>query len=232
MLFKNRADAGQALAEKLAKLNSLFIDEAPLVLALPRGGVPVAFEVARELGAQLDVLIVRKIGAPGQSELALGAIASGGVTAWNNDIIQALGISQERIQRVVEHEQQELTRRERAYRGYRPQPRVQDRTVLLIDDGLATGASMLAAIRAVHAQHPKKLIVAVPVASNEACAAISQHVDEIVCLNKPSPFFGVGTWYDDFTQTTDQQVHDLLALAFDQTENSNQSPDQEIFPDY
>ncbi len=232
MLFKNRFTAGQRLAEKLAKYGSQFTNEDPLILALPRGGVPVAFEVARALGTQLDVLIVRKIGVPGQSELAMGAIASGQVTVWNDDIIDALGISQARIQKVVDHEEQELIRRERIYRGYRPQPRIEDRTVLLIDDGLATGASMLAAIRATQAQNPKELVVAVPVGSPEACAAISQHVDEMICLEKPSPFYGVGTWYDDFTQTTDQQVYDLLAQTFDQTQNSNQSPDQTIFPDY
>ncbi len=232
MLYKNRVHAGHILAEKLAKYGSEFTQEDPLVLALPRGGVPVAFEVARALGAQLDVLIVRKIGVPGQAELAMGAIASGGVTVWNHDIIQALGISQARIQNVVEHEEQELTRRERTYRGYRPHPRIQDRTVLLIDDGLATGATMLAAVRAVLAQQPKKLVVAVPVASSEACAAIGQHVDEIICLQKPLPFYGVGTWYDDFTQITDQQVHDLLAKTFDQTKNSNERQDLGIFPYY
>ncbi len=232
MLFKNRVDAGQLLAEKLSHYGSRFSSENPLILALPRGGVPVAFEVARALGAQLDVFIVRKLGAPGQPELALGAIASGGTIVWNQDIIRALSLSTASLQHIVERESAEVIRRERAYRGYRPQPRVSDRILILIDDGMATGATMLAAVQALRAKNPHKLIVAVPVAASEACNAIQQHVDEIICLEKPAPFFGVGTWYDDFTQTTDQEVSDLLARAYDRTERSEDVSNQEIFPDF
>lgn len=231
MLFKNRTEAGQKLAAALSQYGSQRSDEDPLVLALPRGGVPVAFQVARALGTQLDVFIVRKLGAPGQPELALGAIASGGTIVWNHDILRALGLPDARLQRVLEHENAELIRREREYRGHRPQPRLSDRTILLIDDGLATGATMRAAVQAIQAKKPKKLVAAVPVASREACNAIQPHVDHIICLQKPDPFYGVGAWYDDFSQTSDQEVHQLLAKAYDQTKNSHEKPDPDIFPD-
>jgi predicted phosphoribosyltransferase len=184
-----------------------------LVLALPRGGVPVAYEVALALSAPLDVFIVRKLGLPGREELAMGAVASGGVRVLNGDIVRMLSIPEEVINIVVKRELRELKRREELYRGNRPTPEVRERTILLIDDGLATGASMRAAIAGLRAQDPARIVVAVPAAAPEACEAFQAEVDEIVCAITPEPFYGVGRWYEDFSQVTDEEVRMLLEEA-------------------
>jgi putative phosphoribosyl transferase len=205
--FRDRREAGKKLAQEL-----LHYANRPdvIILALPRGGVPVAYEVALALNAPLDVFIVRKLGLPGQEELAIGAIASGGVRVLNEDIIDLLRIPEEIIERVARREQQELERRERLYRGDRPAPELRDLTVILIDDGLATGASMRAAVAGLRAQNPKRIVVAVPTAAPETCAAFEAEVDEIVCAITPEPFLGVGRWYEDFSQTTDEGVRLFL----------------------
>lgn len=208
--FKDRRDAGRKLAQKLAA----YTGKADLlVLALPRGGVPVAYEVALALNAPLDVFIVRKLGLPGREELAMGAVASGGVRVLNGDIVRMLSIPEEVINIVVKHELQELQRREELYRGNRPPPEVRERTILLIDDGLATGASMRAAIAGLRAQHPARIVVAVPTAAPQVCEAFRAEVDEIVCAMTPEPFYGVGRWYEDFSQVTDDEVRVLLEEA-------------------
>ena len=208
--FLDRRDAGKQLALKLQEYA-----ERPdvMVLALPRGGVPVAYEVARALHVPLDVLIVRKLGLPGQEELAIGAIASGGVRILNEDIIDALGINQTVIDHVAERELLELQRREQQYRGDRPSPETRDKIVILIDDGLATGASMLAAVRAVRVRQPYRIVVAIPTASTQAIWILRGEVDEIVYVMSPEPFDGVGKWYENFSQTTDQEVELLLEEA-------------------
>ena len=209
-LFKDRRDAGKQLAQEL----SAYAGRSDvIVLALPRGGVPVAYEVARALNTPLDIFIVRKLGLPGHEELAIGAIASGGIRVLNHDIVQALKIPQTMIDTVTRQELQELERRERAYRGDHPPPEVRGRTVILIDDGLATGASMRAAVAALRAQNPARIVVAVPTAAPETCAAFESEVDEIVCAMTPEPFYGVGRWYEDFSQTTDEEVRALLEEA-------------------
>jgi len=209
-LFKDRRDAGRKLAQEL----SAYAGRSDVnVLALPRGGVPVAYEVALALGAPLDIFIVRKLGLPGHEELAIGAIASGGVRVLNNDIVQALNIPQRVIDAIAQGELKELERRERAYRGDRPAPEVRGRTVILIDDGLATGASMRAAVAGMRAQNPARIVVAVPTAAPETCEKIQPQVDEIVCVMTPQPFYGVGRWYEDFSQTTDEEVGMLLEEA-------------------
>ncbi len=208
MRFRNRTDAGRQLAERLAA----YINRPDvLVLALPRGGVPVAFEVARSLGAPLDVFLVRKLGVPGHEELAMGAVATGGVRVLNNEIVHGLGIQESEIEAVVARELQELARRERLYRGGRPAPEVEGNTVILVDDGLATGATMRAAVRALKQQHPECIVVAVPTASSDTGEALKAEADEVFCVITPEPFFAVGCWYDDFAQTTDAEVRDLLA---------------------
>jgi putative phosphoribosyl transferase len=184
-----------------------------MVLALPRGGVPVGFEVASALQAPLDVFIVRKLGVPGQEELAFGAIASGGVRVLNDDIVRQLRLSQTVIEHVSRREEAELERRERAYREGRRRPRIQGYSVILADDGLATGATMLAGARALRQADPAEVIVAVPVAPPHTCEQFRAEVDDIVCGATPDPFYGVGAWYDDFTQTTDEEVRHLLAIA-------------------
>jgi len=184
-----------------------------IVLALPRGGVPVAFEVASALGAPLDVFLVRKLGVPGYEELAMGAVATGGVRVLNDEIVRGLGIPDYVIDAVAAWEQQELTRRERVYRDDRPQPNVQGRTVILVDDGLATGATMLAAIKALRQQQPARIVVAVPTASPQACEEMRTEADDVVCAITPEPFYSVGLWYDDFSQTTDEEVRELLARS-------------------
>jgi putative phosphoribosyl transferase len=205
MVFQNRKAAGQFLAKQLVGY--------VLVLALPRGGVPVAFEVAKALNAPLDVFVVRKLGVPEQQELAMGAIASGGVRVLNEDIVRSLGVSEAAINQVAAKEQQELERRERLYRGNRPVLKLHGRTVILVDDGLATGATMRAAVVASQQQKPAKIIVAVPVSASETCQEFQSKVDEVVCAATPSPFYSVGLWYEEFPQTTDEEVRVLLELA-------------------
>jgi len=184
-----------------------------VVFALPRGGVPVAFEVAEILNAPLDVFTVRKLGVPGQRELAMGAIASGGVRVLNEDLIAELGITREQVDRVAAAEEQELHRRERAYRDHRPPEPIAGRSVIIVDDGLATGATMKAAIAALKQGNPAELIVAVPVAPADTCDEIAETVDYIVCLANPEPFYGVGMWYRDFSPTEDDEVRRLLGEA-------------------
>jgi putative phosphoribosyl transferase len=207
MSFKNRNVAGQVLAGKLAAYaNSVDV----VVLALPRGGVPVAFEIAKALNVPLDVFLVRKLGVPDQRELAMGAIASGGVRVLNHEIVQALGLSDATIDTVATKEQQELERRESLYRGNRPFPVVRDRVVILVDDGIATGATMRAAAKALRQQQPAQIVVAVPIAAPESCRELAAEVDEIISVETPQPFYSVGCWYEDFPQTTDEEVRDLL----------------------
>jgi putative phosphoribosyl transferase len=208
--FHDRTDAGQQLAVQLMTYaNSPDV----VVLALPRGGVPVAYEVAQALNAPLDVFLVRKLGLPGQEELALGAIASGGVTVLNSEVVDALRIPNDVIEKIAAQEQRELERRERLYRDDRQPPDVRGKTVILVDDGLATGASMYAAATALRELGPDRIVVAVPTAAPETCDAFRDAVDEIVCAITPDPFYAVGLWYEDFSQTTDDEVRDLLARA-------------------
>jgi putative phosphoribosyl transferase len=209
-IFCDRAEAGLVLAERL---KSSLENQNVLVLALPRGGVPVAFEVAQQFQADLDVFIVRKIGVPGHEELAMGAVASGGVRVLNNAIVQELGIPKSTIDRVTDREQREIARCESLYREGRPALSAMGRVAVLVDDGLATGATMLAAARAVRLREPRRIIVAVPVASSDACEEFRALVDEVVCAATPAPFYAVGVWYEDFSQTTDQEVRELLARA-------------------
>jgi putative phosphoribosyl transferase len=206
-LLRDRSEAGKRLARELMRYASR---SDVLVLALPRGGVPVGFEVARALGVPLDVFVVRKLGMPFHEELAMGAIASGGAQLLNEDVIQTYAISDEEIGRVVESELRERERRERLYRGDRPFPTLNDRIVVLVDDGLATGSTMRAAVMALREEQPARIVVAVPVAAKDACDAFRDVVDEIVCLETPEPFDAVGQWYENFRQTTDQEVHALL----------------------
>jgi predicted phosphoribosyltransferase len=210
MLFQDRAEAGRELAEKLAAYAGR---PDVLVLALPRGGVPVAYEVARALLAPLDVFLVRKLGVPGHEELAMGAIASGGVRVLNEDIVRALDISEEDLEAVAAQERAELERRERLYRGGRPFPDVSGRTVILIDDGLATGSTMRAAVAALRRQRPARIVVAVPLGSPDTCAELQGEADEAFCACMPEPFHAVGLWYEDFSQTSDQEVRELLQRA-------------------
>jgi putative phosphoribosyl transferase len=208
--FKDRRDAGRQLARLLAHYRDT---PGLIVLALPRGGVPVAFEVAQALHAPLDVFIVRKLGLPGQEEYAMGAIASGGIRVMNPDASR-LPIPRATIEAVAAREQQELARRERLYRGARPPIELAGRTVMLVDDGLATGSTMRAAALAVRQLAPRRIVIAVPVASAEACDELRAEVDEIVCGMTPQPFYGVGAWYEDFTQTSDEEVRKLLDAAW------------------
>jgi putative phosphoribosyl transferase len=209
-LFQDRADAGRKLAKELSDYTGR---PDVIVLGLPRGGVPVAFEVAKALDAPLDIFLVRKLGVPGHRELAMGAIASGGVRVLNKDVVQGLNVPHRTIEAVTSEEQQELERRERAYRGDRPRPDLRDRTVVLVDDGLATGASMHAAVTALQAREPARIVVAVATAPPETCAEFENEVDEVVCARTPQPFLGVGAWYEDFSQTTDEEVRTLLEQA-------------------
>jgi putative phosphoribosyl transferase len=208
--FRNRTEAGRLLAQRLQGYANV---PDVLVLALPRGGVPVGYEVARALNAELDVFLVRKLGLPGYEELAMGAVASGGIRVINRGLIESLGISQEEIDAVVEREERELARRERLYRGNKPPPRIRGRTVILVDDGLATGSTMRAAIAALREQQPAKLVVAVPIAAPSTCDELADEVDDIVCAVTPEPFYAVGLWYEDFSQTTDEEVRELLQRA-------------------
>ena len=205
--FKDRRDAGRKLAQKLAAYEGR---QDGLVLALPRGGVPVAYEVALALGLPLDVFVVRKLGVPGREELAFGAIASGGIRVLNSDVVRLLSIPDEVINFVVKRESQELQRRESLYRGARPFPQLRDRTIILIDDGLATGASMRAAVAGLRAQDPARIMIAVPAAAPEVCHAFQSEVDEVICAITPEIFYGVGRWYEDFSQVSDEEVRILL----------------------
>jgi predicted phosphoribosyltransferase len=208
--FSDRSEAGRVLAAKLASYANR---PDVIVLALPRGGVPVAFEVACAIGAPLDVFIVRKLGVPGHEEYAMGAIATGGVRVLNDQVVQALGIPGRIIDAVTQREQQELVRREREYRGDRPPPDVRGKTVILVDDGLATGATMQAAVKALRVQQPGRIVVAVPTASAESCEQMRADAEEVICAITPEPFHAVGLWYEDFSQTTDEEVRELLARA-------------------
>ena len=208
--FADRREAGAALATRLER----YIGQGDLaVLGLPRGGVPVAYEVARALRAPLDVFVVRKLGVPGHEELAMGAIASGGVRVLNTDVLQWYRIPPEAIEVTVRAEQAELERRERAYREGRPPVALRDRTVLLVDDGLATGSSMKAAVQAVRAHQPARIVVAVPVGAPDTCREFTTVADEIVCARTPDQFHAVGLWYRDFSQTTDEEVRELLRAS-------------------
>jgi predicted phosphoribosyltransferase len=209
-LFENRLDAGKKLAAQLTQYAG---QKDVIVLALPRGGVPVAYEVARAIDAPMDVFLVRKLGVPGQEELAFGAIASGGIEVVNPEIVHAVHLSESTIRSVISREREELRRREQEYRDNRPEPELTGKTVILIDDGLATGASMYAAVVAVKQKRPRKVVVAIPVASPESCSALSRFIDQIVCAYTPEPFYGVGQWYEDFSQTSDEEVRQLLELV-------------------
>jgi len=206
--FRDRVEAGQHLGAVLAR--KLGKQEDIIVLALPRGGVPVAAEVAKALDAPLDVFIVRKLGVPGHEELAMGAIASGGVRVLNRDVLSYVPLPQKAIDAVAEREQQELQRREREYRGSRPPLDVRNKTVIIVDDGLATGSTMRAAVEALKKMGPRAIIVAVPVAAPQTCDEFRNEGVDIVCLRTPEPFQAVGLWYEDFSQTTDEEVHELL----------------------
>jgi predicted phosphoribosyltransferase len=208
--YRDRRDGGRQLAAALAQYANR---RDVIVLALPRGGVPVGFEVATQLGAPLEVFVVRKLGVPGHEELAMGALASGGVRVLDEDLIRVAGVSAEEVQRITEAEQAELDRREREYRGDRPFPDVRGKTAILVDDGLATGASMRAAVAALRLDGPARIVVAVPVAAPETCDAFQSIADDVVCPVTPESFQAVGLWYDDFSQTPDDEVHELLARS-------------------
>src|SRR6058998_4167942 len=208
--FPNRAEAGRLLAEKLEN----YVDRSDVVvLGLPRGGVPVAYEVAQRLGAPLDVFVVRKLGVPGFEELAAGAIASGGVRVLNEDVMRAIPYADAAIEAVTAKETAELQRREQIYREGRPAPELRDRIVILVDDGLATGATMRAAIKALRQRGAAKIVVAVPVGPPDTCHEIEEQADETVCLSMPEFFQAVGQYYEDFSQTTDEDVRELLVQA-------------------
>lgn len=209
-VFRDRYEAGRLLAERLAHYANR---SDVVILALPRGGVPVAFEIATALHVPLDIMVVRKLGVPGHEELAMGAIASGGVQVVNQDVVRNLGLSPAALESVAATEYLELTRRERAYRGNRGSTVVEGRTVILVDDGLATGSTMRAAVAALRGRHPARIVIAVPTAAPETCEELKAEVDEMVCATTPTPFYGVGQWYDDFSQTTDEEVRDLLEQA-------------------
>jgi predicted phosphoribosyltransferase len=208
MRFANRTEAGRALATRLTQYRGR---PDVVVLALPRGGVPVAAEIARALGAPLDVFLVRKLGVPGHPELAMGAIAEDGVQVLSDDLIADLGIPRAMIDQVVLRERLELERRDQLYRGGRSRPDVRNRMVILVDDGLATGSTMEAALRALRRLDPAKIVVAAPVGASDTCARLRRSADDVVCAETPEPFQAVGLWYDEFTQTTDEEVRELLA---------------------
>jgi len=215
--FANRSEAGRLLAEKLEKYAGR---DDVVVLGLPRGGVPVAYEVAKHLNAPLDVFIVRKLGVPGFEELAAGAIASGGVRVLNEDVMRAIPHADETIEVVSARETAELERREQMYREGHPAPDVQGRTVILVDDGLATGATMRAAVKALRQSGAAKIVVAVPVGPPDTCREIKQLADETICLSTPEFFQAVGQYYEDFSQTSDEEVRELLARAAQETNDS------------
>ncbi|MFP2957247.1 phosphoribosyltransferase [Myxococcus sp. 1LA] len=216
--FQDRYEGGRVLADRLRRHAR---QPGTLVLALPRGGVPVGAEVARALGVPLDVFLVRKLGTPGHEELAMGAIASGGVRVLNREVVDELNIHREQIEDATRRESLELQRREQSYREGRPPPDVRGRTVILVDDGLATGTTMRAAVAALRIQGPASIIVAVPVAAEESCQSLAQVADEVICVQMPEPFYSVGLWYRDFAQTEDDEVRALLAQAV----REQQAPD-------
>jgi putative phosphoribosyl transferase len=207
--FDDRRDAGRQLGAKL----SAYAAAQPLVLALPRGGVPVGYEVARALSAPLDVFVVRKLGVPNNEELAMGAVASGGALVLNEEVVGRLGIPAEVVARVAEVERREIDRRERVFRGARPMPDVRRRTVILVDDGLATGATMRAAVAALRKMKPGRLVVAVPISDPDVCDEFRYLADDVLCAVTPEPLRAVGLWYRDFTQTSDDEVRELIARA-------------------
>ena len=210
-IFSNRTDAGKALARDLVRHADR---DDVIVLALPRGGVPVAYEVAKKLRAQMDVFVVRKLGVPGHEEFGFGAIASGGIRFVNEEVVRALKMPEAMVERIINREQAELERREISYRGNRPEPEIKGRIVIIVDDGLATGSTMRAAVTALRTRDPKLIIVAVPVASEQACEDFKHEADVMaVCAVTPEPFYGVGMWYSDFSQTTDDEVRHLLNRA-------------------
>jgi predicted phosphoribosyltransferase len=215
--FRDRVEAGRLLAELLSGYAGR---DDVIVLALPRGGVPVGYEVAKALGAPLDVLVVRKLGVPGHEEFAMGAIASGGLLVLDQDLVRRLGIGRAEIERTVAAELRELERREAAYRDGREPPQLEGKTVILVDDGLATGSTMRAAALAVRQANPARIVVAVPVAAAQTCDEFRDVVDEIVCALTPQPFQAVGLWYDDFSQTSDDEVRALLSEAAEQVASS------------
>jgi predicted phosphoribosyltransferase len=210
MIFQDREEAGRELGRKLARYAGL---PKVIVLALPRGGVPVAFEVARALQAPLDVFLVRKLGFPGHEEYAMGAIASGGARVINERLLAEVGMAPAVVERVVEREERELRRRERAYRGDLPALELTGRTAILVDDGVATGSSMLAAVEAVRERGAREIVVAVPVAPRESIRKLSNAADDVVCIASPEPFLAVGRFYDNFEQTSDEEVLELLERA-------------------
>jgi predicted phosphoribosyltransferase len=209
-LFRDRQEAGVALAAQLARFGN---DPSVVVLGLPRGGVPVAYEVARALHVPLDVFVVRKLGVPGHRELAMGAIASGGVRVLNPEVVNALGIPPNMIDAVADQEQKELERQQRDYRGDGPFPDLKGRTVIVVDDGLATGSTMRAAVKALRLMEPRRIVVAAPVAAAETCRSLAKEADEMVCVNTPEAFHAVSLWYQEFSQTTDDEVRALLKSA-------------------
>src|SRR5579884_3806568 len=221
MLFHDRAEAGQVLARELASYANR---PDVMVLALPRGGVPVGYEVARALHAPLDVFLVRKLGVPGHEELAMGAIASGNVRVLNPDVVDGLHIPASIIDRVAASERRELDRRDREYRDGRPPPDVRGKTVILVDDGLATGATMRAALLALREEHPARLVAAVPVAPPATCRELRAYADDVVCAWTPEPFYGVGVWYQDFAPTSDDEVRRLLQLSREQMDGDRGGP--------
>jgi putative phosphoribosyl transferase len=213
--FRNREEAGRELAEALADYNDR---SDVIVLALPRGGVPVGAEVAHALGVPLDLMLVRKLGVPGHEELAMGAIASGGIRVLNEDVVGALEFDEAAIRAAERGERQELERRDEAYRHGRPPVALADRTVILVDDGLATGATMRAAVAALKRQQAERIVVAVPVAPPQTCEVLRGEADEVVCLAAPDPFMAIGVWYEDFPQLTDEEVRELLEGAWGRVE--------------
>lgn len=206
--FRNRREAGRLLADQLQAYQN---QPDVLVLGLPRGGVPVAFEIAQALQAPLDICLVQKLGVPDHAELAMGAIASGGVRVLNNSVLNSLGITNDTVDRVAAQAQQELQRRDRLYRGDRPEPDIQGQTIILVDDGVATGSTMRAALEVLQAQQPGQLIVAIPVAPPEVCLSLKAKADEVICLVRPAPFHALSFWYEDFDQMSDDTVQQLLA---------------------
>jgi putative phosphoribosyl transferase len=223
--FEDREDAGRRLAERLVR----YRDEHPIIFALPRGGVPVGYEIAHALDAPLDVFVARKLGAPGQPEFGIGAVAPGGVRVLNEDVVQRLGIPDDYLERITERETEEVERRVRHFRGERPEPAVGDRTVILVDDGLATGVTARAAVKALREREPRRLILAVPVCAAQTAELLGPEVDELICLEALPDLGAIGFWYRDFSQTSDEEVIELLARARrEQEERGAVRPDRRM----